>query len=94
LEEYGKTYKWDEVSTSLATKNLRGGGVEKPKLGKSSRLSRLKHFSMSGEEGMSMLSSFKSISKEEYSTGNSSKSSFLYTSTKGKERLLDITTGV
>jgi hypothetical protein len=67
---------------------------KKPKVGKSSKLSRLKHLSMSGEEKMSMLSSFKSVSKEEYSIGNSSKSSFLDTSTEGKEILLDITTGV
>jgi hypothetical protein len=94
LEEDGKVCKGDEVSTYLAVKFLTESGVVNPKVGKSSKLSRLKHFSMSGEENMSMLSSFKLVSKEEYSTRNSSKSSFLYTSAEGKESLLDITTGI
>jgi hypothetical protein len=39
---------------------------------------------MSGEEKMSMLSSFKSVSKEDYSTEKSSKLGFLGTSVEGK----------
>jgi hypothetical protein len=68
LEEDGKFYKGDEFSTSLAEKILTGGGVTKPKVGKYSKLLRLKHLSMSGEEKISMISSFKSVSKEDYST--------------------------
>ena len=94
MEEDGKVYKGDEFSTSLAAKVLTERGVVKPKVGKPSKLSRLKYFSMSGEENMSMFSSFNSVSKEEYSTRNSSKSSFLDTSTEGKESLLDKTAGV
>jgi hypothetical protein len=59
LEEDGKVYKGDEVSFSLATGILTGGGVSKPKVGKSSILSRLNHFTMLGEEIISKLSSFK-----------------------------------
>jgi hypothetical protein len=35
LEEDGKVYKGDEFSTSLAAEILTGGGVAKPKVGKS-----------------------------------------------------------
>jgi hypothetical protein len=44
MEEDGKLCKGDEVSNSLAASILTGSGVEKSKLGKSSKLSRLKHF--------------------------------------------------
>jgi hypothetical protein len=94
LEEDGKFCKGDEVSTSLAEKFLIERGVVKPKVGKSSKLSRLKHFPMSGEEKMSMFCYFNSVSKEEYSTGNSSKSSLLDTLAEGKEILLDKIAGV
>jgi hypothetical protein len=49
---------------------------------------------MSREERISKFSSFKSGSKEDYSTGKFSKSIFLETSSEGKGILLDITTGV
>jgi hypothetical protein len=61
LEEDGKVYKGDEVSNSLAAKILIERGVAKPKVWKSSKLSRLKHFSMSGEEKVLMFSSFNSV---------------------------------
>jgi hypothetical protein len=60
----------------LATKFLTERGVAKPNVGKSSKLSRLKHFSISGEENISMFSYFTSVSKVEYSIVNSSKSNF------------------
>jgi hypothetical protein len=78
----------------LAANFLTEIGVAKPKVGKYSKLSRLKHFSISGEEKISMFYSFNSISKEDYSTGNSSKSIFLDTSAEDKGSLLDKTSGV
>ena len=71
-----RSEKGDEVSTSLVEKVLTERGVAKPKVGKSSKLSRLKHFSISGKDNISMFYSFNSVSKVEYSTRNSSKSIF------------------
>jgi hypothetical protein len=59
LEEDGKVCKGDEVSTSFTAKVLTKSGVAKPKEGKSSKLSRLKHLSMSREEKMSMFFFFQ-----------------------------------
>jgi hypothetical protein len=70
LEEDGKLCRGEEVCFSSAIEILTGGGVEKPKVGKSSRLSRLNHFTISGEEIISKLSYFKLVSKEEHSIGN------------------------
>jgi hypothetical protein len=41
LEEDGKVYKVDVVSTFLAAKVLTERGVAKPKVGKSSKISRM-----------------------------------------------------
>jgi hypothetical protein len=78
----------------LVAKVLTKRGVAKPKVGKSSKLSRLKHFSISGEGNISMFSYFNLVSKEEYSTRNSSKLRFLGTSTEDKGILLHKIAGV
>jgi hypothetical protein len=78
----------------LAEKVLTERGVEKPNVGKSLKLSRLKHFSILGEENISMVSYLNLVSKVEYSTRNASKYSFLDTSAEDKGSILDKTTGV
>jgi hypothetical protein len=59
LEENGIGFKGKEVSPSLDTTTLTGGGVGKPKVGKSSKLLGLNHFTISGETGVSKLSPSK-----------------------------------
>jgi hypothetical protein len=73
---------------------LIGEGVGRPKEGKSYKLSSLNHFTTSGEERVSKLSSFNLGIKEEYSTRKFSKSKILETLTESERGELDIATKV
>jgi hypothetical protein len=94
LEEDSIGSKGKEVSSSLITTTLIGGGVGRPKVGKYSRLSSLNQLTTSGEARVSKFYSFNLGLKEEYSTEKFSKSKLLETSAEGKRGELDIATGV
>jgi hypothetical protein len=59
LEDNGIVFKGKEVSPSLVTTLLIGGGVGKPKVGKTSKLLGLNHFTISRETRVSKLSPSK-----------------------------------
>ena len=94
MEEDGIGSKGKEVSSSLVTTILIGGGVGRPKVGKTSKLSSLNQLTTLGEARVSKLSSFNFGIKEEHSTGKFSKSKVLETSTEGRRGELDIATRV
>jgi hypothetical protein len=89
LEEDGTRCKGDDFSSSLAVEILTRGGVARPKVGKSSRLSNMYLFSMLGETRISKFSSLNSYSNEDYSRGKFLKSRLLDTLAEEKGRLLD-----
>ena len=94
LEEDGIGSNGKEVSSSLVTTTLIGGGVGRPKVGKYFKISSLNQLTTSGEARVSKIYSFNLGLKEEYSTGKFSKSKFLETSAEGRRGELDIATGV
>jgi hypothetical protein len=77
LEEDGIGSKGKEVSSYLVTITLIGGGVGRPKVGKSPRFSSMNQLTTLGEERASKFSSLNLGLKEEYSTGKFSKSKIL-----------------
>jgi hypothetical protein len=87
-------FKGKEVSPSLDTINLTGGGVGNPKVGKYSKLLGLNHFTISGETRFSKLSPSKFRLEGGSPSGKISKSKLLETTTNGIKGELDTVTGV